>query len=339
MKILTCVPKQHYTFEEKLEWLETQIKKHKPKIVVTPQEYFGGDYIMPEQSTFTEEELLPVLLELSDKYDVGLIVGLIERENKKNYERMWFIDGELKGKITKFVEPAYTLKGVGTYGLVQEDNLDNRFVNFEIKGALVSGFFCWEIYSDLLMSGLALLDLDFCVSQIKFGISAAPKKEKLPNGLVKVGGINFFKDTNWERRLRVANEFELKCPIVISTNSWDIPEKADHLYGVLDIFTDHDVKKATQEDIEKGVVEITDLDLNKTRGTREHWSSYLERVGEMPPGFLRQYTMMWKVYNRERKLIKGDREKVYKYLRKQVAYKKLLNKGDELSKLVNETRR
>ena len=45
--------------------------------------------------------------------------------------------------------------------------------------------------------------------------------------------------------------------------------------------------------------------------------------------------MMFKVYNRERKMVQGEREKIYKYLRKQVKYKKLLNKGDELSKLVN----
>lgn len=336
MKIATCVPKQYYTFEEKFNWLEEQIKKYGPDIFVTPQEYFGGDYIMSDKSSFTEEELLPRLLELSNKYNVGLIVGLIERENGENYERMWFIDKELKGKITKFVEPAYTLKDVGTYGLVQEDNLDNRFQVFEVKGALVSGFFCWEIYSDLLMCGLGMLDLDFCVSQIKFGISASPKKEKLPNGLIKVGGINYFKDTNWERRLQVANEFELKCPIVISTNSWNIPKKADHLFGVMNIFTKQEIKRATDEDIENGVVEISEIDLGKCRGNREHWSSYLERVGEMPPGFLRQYTMMWKVYNRERKLVKGEREKLYKYLRSQVKYKKLLNKGDELSKLVNK---
>ena len=138
MKVATCVPKQYYTFKEKYEWLEEQIKKYKPDIFITPQEYFGGDYIMPEESSFTEGELLPKLLKLSKKYNVGLIVGLVEKENGENYERMWFIDKELKGKITKFVEPAYTLKGVGTYGLVQEEDLDNRFQVFEIKGAIVS---------------------------------------------------------------------------------------------------------------------------------------------------------------------------------------------------------
>jgi len=339
MRVATCVPKQFYTLEEKLDWLEKAIRENPCDIFITPQEYFGGDYIMPNQSSFTEEEILPKLLELSNKYNIGLIIGLIESEDGDNYERMWFIDKELKGKITKFIEPAYTLKNVGTYGLVEEDNIDNRFQTFEIKGALVSGFFCWEIYSDLLLCGLGLLDLDFCVSQIKFGISAAPKKEKLPNGLIKVGGINFFKDTNWERRLNLANEFELKCPIMISTNSWNIPKKADHLYGVMDIFTKQEIKKATEEDIENGVVDVTEIDIEKCRGNREHWSSYLERTGEMPPGFLRQYTMMWKVYNKERKMTKSEREKTYKYLRSQTKYKRLLNRSDELSRLVNRKKK
>ena len=326
MRVTTCVPKQFNTFDEKWNWLVEAIDKEKSDIFVTPQEYFGGDYIMPQKRAFTKAELLPKLEQLSKDKNVGLIVGLIEDENGVFSEKIWFIDKELKGEIKKMAEPAYTLAGVGTYGLVPETDFDKRWVNFEIKGAIVSGFFCWEVFSDFLFAGLGMLDVDMVFSLIKFGVAASPKKDE-SGALIKIGGFNFFKDSIWKRRIEMANEFEVKCPIVISTNSWNLPAKAEHLYGVQDIFTERTMKIATENDIQNGVCLTEEIDLEKTRGNREHWSSYLERNGEMPPGFLMKYTMMWKIYNLERRLMGKSADHLkFEFIQKMLRSRKIYNK-------------
>jgi len=315
-KIATCVPPQFYNFEDKINWFTKILKENEIDLFILPQEYFGGNYIMPDRPTFTKEELLPILEKLSQDTKTGLVVGLVERENNENYERMWFIDNVFKGELTKFAEPAYTVKGKGSYDLVPETDLDKRFQVFKIKDILLSGYFCWEVYSDLLFAGLGVLDLDLLVSQIKFGVSMSPKKEE-KNGKIEVGGFNHFKDTSWKRRIEIINEFEVKCPIAISSNSWALPEKAEHLFGIQDVFTKRKYKIANQEQIENGVIDIQELDLEKTRGNREHWSSYLERTGEMPDGWLREYTMMWKIYNLERRLLgKSKDQLIFEKLKK-----------------------
>ena len=67
MKITTCIPFQKYTFKDKFEWLETQVKALKTDIFITPQEYFGGDYIMPEEKAFERSFILPKLEKLSQE--------------------------------------------------------------------------------------------------------------------------------------------------------------------------------------------------------------------------------------------------------------------------------
>ena len=79
MKILTCIPRQLYNVEDKFKWLVSTIEEHKPDVLVTPQEFFGGMMMMADKPTFTEKELLPRLELLSKQYDCGLIVGVVER--------------------------------------------------------------------------------------------------------------------------------------------------------------------------------------------------------------------------------------------------------------------
>lgn len=307
MKILSCVPKQIVDdFQAKLDWLSglfIKAVKMKIDIIVTPQEFFGGDYMMPSRPAIKEKNLLPYLEGMSKETGVALVTSLIEEEKGKRYERLWFIDKKLKGKQTKLFEPAYTVHRVGTYDLYPEVDFFNRFKTFNLKGAEVAGFFCWEVFSDFLMSGLALLEPDIVVTAIKFGANAYPKNVKDERGLKKIQEIKYTSGRDiWYERLKMISEFEIKVPIVASTNSWGLRAKSKPMCGILYPYLDMDFVEITDEMLKKDVISINDIDVEKVRGLREHKMAYYKRTGEYPDWSMAVYTMLMKIHRMERKI-------------------------------------
>lgn len=307
MRILSMIPKQiGDDFDAKLKWLGDifiKAKKERVDVILTTQEFLGGDYMMPSRPAFREKELLPILEEMSKANNVALIIGLIEEEGGKRYERLWFIDKELKGKLTKLFEPAYTVIGAGSYGLTPEVDFFNRFKTFELKGANFTGFFCWEIFSDFLMMGLGLLEPDFVVSAIKFGANAYPKNVKNADGLKEVKEIKYTSGREiWYERLKMASEFELKAPIICSTNSWNLKAKSRPMCGILYPYLGYDLVKVTDDMLKDDIISIDQIDHNKVRGLREHKFSYLKRVGEFPDWKMAVYTMLMKIHRWEQRL-------------------------------------
>lgn len=307
MKILSCVPKQIVdNFQAKLDWLSDifiKAVKKKVDVIVTPQEFFGGDYMMPSRPAIKERDLLPYLEGMSKETGVALITSLIEEEKGKRYERLWFIDEKLKGKQTKLFEPAYTVHRVGTYDLYPEVDFFKRFKTFNLKGAEFAGFFCWEVFSDFLMSGLALLEPDVVVSSIKFGANAYPKNIKNEQGLKQIQEIKYTSGRDiWYERLHMISEFEIKAPIVASTNSWGLRAKSMPMCGVLYPYMKLDFLKITDEMMKKDVISIDDIDIEKVRGSREHKMAYKKRTGEFPPWETTVYTMLMKIHRMERKI-------------------------------------
>lgn len=307
MKILSCVPKQICDdVDAKLVWMENVCKrcyKEGIDLFVTPQEFFGGDYMMQSKSAFKEEELLPLFCKWSTEYNVAIVTSLIEEENNKRYERLWFIDKKLKGKLTKLFEPAYTVIGAGSYGLYPETEFFNRFQTFELKGARVTGFFCWEIFSDFLMNGLGVLEPDLVVSAIKFGANAYPKNKKNEEGLKEIESIAYTSGRDiWHERLVMASEFELKAPIICSTNSWNLRARSKPMCGIIYPYLKMNIKKITDEDLKNDVFSVDEVNIEAVRGLREHKFSYKKRTGEFPPWQMAVYTMMMKVHRWEQKL-------------------------------------
>lgn len=309
MKIMSMVPKQiSDDWEAKIAWLEKifiKAEKKKVDIIVTPQEFFGGDYMMPSMTSFLEVQLRGIFEQLSAKHNVALVVSLIEEEDGKKHERLWFIDNKngLVGKQTKLFEPAYTVHRVGTYDLYPETDFFKRFKTFKLKGAEVAGFFCWEVFSDFLMSGLALVEPDIVVSAIKFGANAYPKNVKDEDGLKKIEEIKYTSGRDiWYERLRMISEFEIKVPIVASTNSWNLRARSMPMCGILYPYLDMDFLKVTDEMLEKDILSIDDIDIRKVRGLREHKMAYYKRVGEYPDWNMAVYTMLMKIHRMERKI-------------------------------------
>jgi len=307
MRILSCVPKQiEDDFQAKLDWLGdlfVKAVKMKVDVIVTPQEFFGGDYIMPSHTAFKEKELLPYFEGMSKETGVALVTSLIEEEKGKRYERLWFIDKKLKGKQTKLFEPAYTVHRVGTYDLYPEVDFFNRFKTFNLKGAEFAGFFCWEVFSDFLMSGLALLEPDIVVSAIKFGANAYPKNVKNKDGLKEIQEIKYTSGRYiWLERLKMISEFEIKAPIVASTNSWNLRAKSMPMCGILYPYMKMNFMEITDELLKKDVLSVDDIDIEKVRGSREHKMAYKKRTGEFPPWETTVYTMLMKIHRMERKI-------------------------------------
>lgn len=319
--VVSCIPKQLFKLDDKLSWLQEKIKKLKPDIFVTPQEFFGGAYIMPGKKFFSEAELLPTLSFLSGKYKCSLVVGLVEQIGGKNYEVIWFINekGELQGKIKKFALPKYDhvlSKGYGN--IVPETDMTKRFQTFVLSGMVVAAMFCWEVYSDILWTGLGLLKPDVVFSLIKFGVNSWPKVIKNENTgqmeIVDFGYASWAEDGNWIGRLHMANAYQVKCPIVCSTNSWNLKPRSMPLCGTISTIdgqADHTLWVPKQEDKSKEIPEVIREDkINPDRVQLALKNKFLYRdiVGEFPPFSLAKYTMMLKINRIEDRILSGKEE-------------------------------
>lgn len=302
MRITTCVPKQKKTLQEKFDFIVDVLKKEKSDILVLPQEYFGG--WLCERISFRRDQVLPLLLALSVKYNCGIIVGVVEEEtdtpSQKIYQKLWFIDKELKGEIVKFATPSYDLIGLGTHNISSIENVETRFKTFEIKGINVAGVFCWEIFSSFLMAGISLLEPDLVVSAIKFGIAGYPKLE-MKGKLKQIVGVQYCGGDIWYDRLKFSSIYEVKCPIACSTNSWNVSSKYRPLVGIM--YPYDELFPSDAEAKEEDVVNTTEIDFGHVRGLRENKFSYLERVDKFPDYKYSYLTMLMKIHRIEQRLL------------------------------------
>jgi len=314
VKVLSCVPPQHYNTQDKLEWLDQTAAEHNPDIFLTPQEYFGGMVIMPQKPFFTEAELLPDLEALCASHDMAMVVGVVEAEDEKNWERLWFIDpreGGLLGKITKFALPSYSLaKAGGTYQAYPEIDLRKRAVAFEMRGAKVSGMFCWEVFSDFLWFALGRAEPDIVASLIKFGPMAYPKLKgnKKTGREIESFGISSGRNV-WLERLEIASIWEANCPIICSTNSWSLPSASMPICGQIRDILDRSTLWYPRKPRTKALknfsyshVQIDEVDVNEVRGLRSNKWDYFKLCGKFPPFQMRTFTMWTKIHRLERTL-------------------------------------
>ena len=299
MKITTCIPKQINDFDLKIKWLEDTLKRTDTNIFITPQEFFGGDYQMPNKRYVTKDEFLPVLEKLSSETSKAIIIGVVEKDGNKNYQRLWFIDGTFKGEITKFALPNYTHSGTGSYDLTPETDWNKRLLTFEIKGIHIAGFFCWEVFSDILFAGLGLLEPDLVISSVKFGIAGYPKLTK--DKPKKIESIQYCGGDIWYERLVMASKFELKCPIACSTNSWNEKAKMRPLVGMIYPYKNMEEVKVTDNDLKGDVIITQEMNFQEVRGFREHKFSFLDRTGHFPDWTMSEYTMLFKIHRLEQR--------------------------------------
>lgn len=319
MRVLSCVPLQRHQTQEKWDWIDTMAKLHKPDLFVTPQEYFGGIQTLYFKEAkgipvaFKQDDIVKPALKLAKKHKMAIAIGaLIMDENVgERRERIYLIDPDngLQGYQDKWALPAYDHINAG--GLTQvspELNMGNRSVSFELKGAKVSVFFCWEVHAPVTWFALSRANPDIVLSMIKFGVCGWPQKTN-ENGKSWVKGFGFGLDGGWIERLQMGSKFDVVAPVVCSTNSWNLPQRSRPLCGTIYPF---DIEnslwhppKGARGPIEEMVV-VDDINPLRWRNVREHKIKYFEAVGDWPTSEARSYTMAFKTRRMERKIVPQD---------------------------------
>ena len=312
MKVISCVPKQSYKFNEKLEWLDNALKKFKPDLFVTPQEFFGGIQQMMfetgEPLSYRAETVVEPILSLARKHDSGIAFGSVIDDPllQQRRERIFVVDPErgVTGTFDKMMLPAYDhIDAKSEIAIYPETSFAKRAKTAHVKGADVTILFCWEVWSNYIWHALAQSNADIVLSMIKFGIAGYPIKGKDERGRACVNGFGFGDDGGWLRRLESAAEFDVAAPIVCSTNSWNQPKRARPLCGTIFPYAENTLTypiKGSRGTMNEVFVE-DEIDPAVCRYSRENKFKLHEETGEWPSTAVRAKTMMWKVRRMERK--------------------------------------
>lgn len=328
LRVLSCVPEQKYRFADKLAWVDQMAAQHKPELFVCPQEFHGGIQAVffkdktDEKMVYEEQEIVTPYLALARKHSMGITVGAVIRDPKsnENRERIWVIDPTLgvTGYADKMMLPAYDhVDAGGRAEVFPEQNMENRAQAFECMGARVSILFCWEVFSSYIWHAISRAQPDMVVSMIKFGVNGWPRKAK-ENGVSVVTGFGFGADGGWTERLQMAARWDVACPIICSTNSWDLPNKAGALAGMLLPWEEKETKGEYARPARSSTVwnsltlgkgkipehvQVDQVDFLYWRLIREHKFTLNEATGEWPSSEARHLTMSWKVRRMERAFV------------------------------------
>lgn len=326
LRVLSCVPKQQYSFKAKLAWVRQMAEEHRPDVFVLPQEYHGGVqklfFKTEDKLAYEEAEILEPYTKLAAEFDMGITVGALvdDRGLKERRERIYVIDPQagMTGFADKVTLPAYDhVDAKGKTRVYPETDLNNRAMAFPCKGARISILFCWEVYSSFIWHAIARAQPDFVVSMVKFGVKGWPVKEKDAEGQSIVAGFGFGSDGGWLERLRMAAKWDLAAPIVCSTNSWDLPNKCGAISGVILPWEEKESvgewprparKHSLWVSEGKGSlntdhVQVDAVDFLYWRLVRDHKFTMFDQTGEWPSSEARELTMNWKVKRMERQMV------------------------------------
>ncbi len=329
LRIMSCVPSQRYHFKDKLAWAESQLKKHKPDVMVLPQEYHGGiqHFFFAESHQSTEKvayepsEIIDPYLKLARKYSAGITVGALidDADLGERRERIYVIEPDgMRGFVDKTMLPAYDhIDANGKTRVSPEWNLEHRAQAFPLMGARVSILFCWEVYSSYIWHAISRAQPDFVVSMIKFGVRGWPEKQKI-DGESCVTGFGFGGDGGWLERLRMAAKWDIAAPIICSTNSWNLPKKVGAIAGQIMPLEEKDVTEGKWQRparhstlwvsegkgiLDEDHVQVDTVDFMYWRYIRDHKFALFNATGEWPSSEARQLTMNWKIKRMERKFV------------------------------------
>lgn len=277
---------------------------------------------MPHKKEFTKEELFPKLRSIAQQRKCALVVGLVQKDDDGlNREAIWFLekDGTLVGRLNKFALPKYdhvVTKGGGD--IVPETDFSNRFKVFDLAGLRVSAMFCWEVYSDLLWTGLGLLKPDVVFSMIKFGPNSWPivKKKNGRSMVVDFGYGSWTEEGGWIERLRVASKWQVKCPIVCSTNTWNLKSRSMPLCGTICEIPGqaeetlwHPTKEMKMKTIPEHI-QVDTINPAAVQAVLQNKWKYKDVIGEFPPFDVGKFTMMLKMNRIEDRIISGKEQTV-----------------------------
>lgn len=246
MKVATCVPIQQHTREAKIEWLHRTLTEHDADLLLTPQEFFGGHYAMPDDVHVEKAWLLDSLGALAQRHGTALGVGACVKhptggatEDYLYFEK----DGSFAGYHRKFALPAYDdVRAKGAGALWPEVSFRQRTTPITLRsvGAKMGTIFCWEVFALALVPAYAFAGANLYAHPIKFAPRGWLKLSPREGGKERriIGFDQDPKSVLWRERLHVLAKHEALAPIFCSTNTWSLGDKYLAFLGMIDPFSD-----------------------------------------------------------------------------------------------------
>lgn len=286
VRIATCMPKQRYDREKKLLWLDQALVATQCDLFLTPQEYFGGHYVMKTDLHIERSWLMEKMSRMAQFHNKHIGVGACtkvaataEQHGQGAMEDYFYIDsdGKCLGHHSKFALPSYDDNRTGGHGqLWPETDYGRRATPISLpKLRLKIGtVFCWEVFSQTLWASYSLARCNLIAHPIKFAPRGWLNNKKQADGKLHIVGFgNAPRSQIWIERLIMASKHQCMCPIAVSCNSWDLGPKMMALVGHVD-----EMRYVKNENNEK--VTATELHDVPSNGFDEHI-----HVFEMVPEF------------------------------------------------------
>ena len=244
IKVAGCIPKQEWSYKDKLEWLSNALSETLCDLFVTPQEYFGGhvagrDGLHIDRGKFRKE-----MADLAAVHKKALAVGATTTGNAGGamQEYAYFApDGRFCGAHFKFAHPSYDdVRAKGAGKLWPETSWTNRAKPVEIPelGLKIGTVFCWEVFNLSFWAAYSYAGCNMITHPIKFPPRSWCKVHSQKGQRVIYDYDKNNKSDLWVDRLRAASRHEVLCPIIVSCNTWDIGEKHLAICGHVDELLD-----------------------------------------------------------------------------------------------------
>jgi hypothetical protein len=175
VRIVGTIPFYHQDESEKIGEIERILEGSKGDIIVLPEEYFGS----PKKAYEKNDKLVDKLEKIAREKNVGLVVGVIEKDDDKKYQAIWFFNenGKFLGSERKYNLAGYEMDP-DFYHLSPNPSKFFEKKVYEIKGTKGTGIVCWEVYDLHSKVACDSANVDWIADLIKFPINYFPVYEK-----------------------------------------------------------------------------------------------------------------------------------------------------------------
>ncbi|MCW1296282.1 MAG: hypothetical protein OH319_01225 [Candidatus Parvarchaeota archaeon] len=181
VRIVGTIPRYQKDENCKICEIERIVEKSNGDIIILPEEYFGGPKVAYEK----ESSLVDKLEKIARERNVGLVVGVIEKEDDKKYQSIWFFNekGKFLGSEKKYNLAGYEMDP-DFYNLSANPSKFFERGAYEIKGTKGTGVICWEVYDLHTKVACDSANIDWIANLIKFPINYFPVYERSGNNYV-----------------------------------------------------------------------------------------------------------------------------------------------------------
>lgn len=239
--VATAMPRQLYDIPTKLQWIQQTLDATPCDLLVTPQEFLGGHYIMPKARHVDRNWLLDTIGDIARRNGRHIAIGAcVSSATSGAMEDFHYFDddGNWRGKHSKFALPSYDdVRTKGHGQLWPETNFNARITPVDLPKLRlrIGTMFCWEVFSQMVWGAYSFARCNLITHPIKFAPRGWLKNQLKSDGMKHIVGFgNAPKSQMWYDRLIMASQHQCMCPIAVSCNSWDLGNKYMAIVGHVD---------------------------------------------------------------------------------------------------------